>query len=768
MKGFHSARSASVLAAAYLAAHLPFLAPSLEDIDSINFALGLREFDVGRHQPHPPGYPLYIGLGRLSLAAIGAVAPALETIRAEALALAVWSALGGAAAIVAAWTLFAALDSSRRTALWGAALLAVAPLFWIAGLRPMSDLPGLALALSAQALVVRGMSDRPSLLAGAFLAGVSGGIRVQMIALTLPLLVFVAVRRRDAGTPPGAGGWLLTRAAAAFLAGMAAWVVPLVVASGGVDGYLRALASQAGEDFAWVDMLWANPTPRRLALSLHETLILPWSAVPLAIAVSAAAAGGAVHAFVRDRGRLLVPAVAFGPYVLFHLLFQETFTVRYALPVLPVMSWLAARGLSHSGAPGAAVAAALTVWAALVAVPGGIAYGREAHPAFRAIADMEQQARDAGPGPGAARPAAIYSHYSVRRPLQARAPRGVAVIEPPIQGEWLGMIDYWLRGGTGPVWFLADPRRTDLDSLDPHARRPTRYRWSVGERLELTGTRPLGVDWYRFDPPGWVAGNGWSLTPETAGVTRSLGTGLDRGPIEAYVRRGRGPMHLAVGGGYVDFREGTRQGAVDPVVFEMSIDRVPVATWTLEPGGAGRFLRFVDLPGGVPADSASRYATLVIAAHAAARDAPTPAVAIRQFDIQPAGTPIFAFGDGWHDEEYDNVTGRRWRWTSDRSVIRISPPRAVRLTLRGESPARYFDELPEVRVTAGGRTIGTRRPDEDFEWELLVPAEELAAAGGAVAIETDRVYLPAEAEGTADARRLGLRLFAIEVHPVSP
>ena len=767
MKGFRSARSASVLAAAYLAAHLPFLAPSLEDIDSINFALGLREFDVASHQPHPPGYPLYIGLGRLSLAAIGALAPAIETTRAEALALAVWSALGGAAAIVAAWALFAALDGSRRAALWGAVLLAVAPLFWIAGLRPMSDLPGLALALSAQALVLRGMSNRRSLLAGAFLAGVSGGIRVQMIALTLPLLVFAAARRPDDGTPRGSGVWLLTRVAPAFLAGTVVWAVPLVVASGGVDGYLRALAGQAGEDFAWVDMLWANPTPRRLALSLHETLILPWSAVPLAVAVGVAAAGGVVHAFVRDPGRLLLPAVAFGPYVVFHLLFQETFTVRYALPVLPVMSWLAARGLSHAGAPGTAAAAALSVWAALVAVPGGAAYGRDAHPAFRAIADMDEQAHDAARGPGAEGAAAIYSHYSVRRPLQARAPRGVPVVEPPIQGEWLGMMDYWLRGGTRPVWFLADPRRTDLDSLDPHARRPTRYRWSVGERPELTGTRPLGVDWYRFDPPGWLVGNGWSLTPETAGVTRSLGTGLDRGPIEAYVRRGRGPMHLAVGGGYVDFSEGSRQG-VDPVVFEMSIDAVPIATWTLEPDGAGRFLRFIDLPGGVPPDTASQYATLTIAAHAAVRGVPTPAVAIRQFDIQPAGTLIFAFADGWHDEEYDNVTGRRWRWTSDRSVIRISPPRAVRLTLRGESPARYFDELPEVRVTAGGRTIGTRRPGEDFEWEVSVPAEDLAAAGGAIAIETDRVYLPAQAEGTADARRLGLRLFAIEVHPVSP
>ena len=54
------------LAAVFLAAHLPFLPPTLEDIDSINFALGVRHFDVGQHQPHPPGYPVFIALGRIS------------------------------------------------------------------------------------------------------------------------------------------------------------------------------------------------------------------------------------------------------------------------------------------------------------------------------------------------------------------------------------------------------------------------------------------------------------------------------------------------------------------------------------------------------------------------------------------------------------------------------------------------------------------------------------------------------------------------------
>jgi hypothetical protein len=42
----------------------------------------------------------------------------------------------------------------------------------------------------------------------------------------------------------------------------------------------------------------------------------------------------------------------------------------------------------------------------------------------------------------------------------------------------------------------------------------------------------------------------------------------------------------------------------------------------------------------------------------------------------------------------------------------------------------------------------------------------MTRAGGAIAIETDRVYLPGIAEGTADKRHLGVRLFECYVDPV--
>lgn len=771
MKGFASGpyRAAAAIATVYFVLHLPFLASSLEDIDSTNFALGLRHFDVASHQPHPPGYPVFIALGRVSHAVVAAAMPSLPQMRVEALALAIWSAIGGAIAIVAAWALFARLDG-RSTAwpLWGAALLAVAPAFWITGLRPMSDMAGLAVALAAQALLLRGFTDRRSFVLGALLGGLAAGIRVQALLLTVPLFILTLSVQRGAGVV-----WLLTRPIAAFVIAGLAWAVPLLAASGGLDGYMRALGTQAGEDFAWVGMLLFEPTPRRLAFALFETFVMPWGALAVAVPVLAIAAVGFVVMALRQRRTLAVLTVAFAPYALFHLLFQETAHVRYAVPIMPAVVWLTATGAAsilgrqqsvpRSAALRATIAALpIAVLAVLRTIPVGIAYGGEAHPAYRAIGDIDREIA------GGARPAALFSHYSLRRPLQVRVPAGVRVVEPRRSYEWLDLVDYWLNDGSAPVWFLADPKRTDLALIDPRSRSDggqtlaTEYRWSVADRPELGGTRPMGVDWYRFDsPPGWFAAEGWSLTPETGGLAKATTMGVDRVPIDAYVRRRPGPMHAMVGVYHLG-------GAGDPPIdFALTIDDVVVERWTLDPAQGPGALRFIDLPAGLPAGP-GEYAHLSISARSAVAGRPTPPVAVRQFDIQSAGTLMYGFGEGWHEAEYDPPTGRRWRWTSERSVLRVVPATGVRLTVRGEwPPTRFSDPAPTIRITAGGREVATLQPEKMFEWSVAVPAAIVAAANGAVAIETDRVYLPGPAEGKGDERHLGLKLFEVRVD-ISP
>jgi hypothetical protein len=542
---------------------------------------------------------------------------------------------------------------------------------------------------------------------------------------------------------------------AAAAAGVLVWAVPLIVAAGGVEPYLRALGSQAGEDLTVIDLLWSNPTPRRLAFSLYETFVMPWGSVPLAIVVGVTAVAGAIEAAMRERRGLVLMVLAFAPYVVFHLLFQETVHVRYAMPALVPVAWLVARGAAATGRLAPAVHATVVGLAAVVSIAGARAYAAEVHPAFRAIADMEQAVPDE-------RPAAVFSHYAVRRSLQAAPPAGVTIVEPPLAREWLDLLAYWRSGGAARVWFLADARRTDLALIDPQSRRNvTRYEWRAGNRSELSGVRPGTVDWYRFDPPGWFAGEGWSLTPELGGLAQAAGLGVDRRPIEALVRRLNGAAIAVVGARHL--------GAVSGrgVWLSLNVDGRLVDRWPLDPSRGANMLRVLELPSGALAGDGP-YARVTITAAPSEPTAPMPPVAIRQFDIQPETGLIHAFDEGWHEAEYDNATGLRWRWTSERSVLRILPNQAVRLSLRGESPLKYFDAPPTVRVTGAGRVIAEFHPDDDFEWSLTIPSSDVALAGGRIAIETEPVYLPAVAEGSSDERRLGLRLYEIRVDQVLP
>jgi hypothetical protein len=205
----------------------------------------------------------------------------------------------------------------------------------------------------------------------------------------------------------------------------------------------------------------------------------------------------------------------------------------------------------------------------------------------------------------------------------------------------------------------------------------------------------------------------------------------------------------------------------DPVAdFEMALDDTVIDRWTLAVDQRN-FLRFLDLPGGIPAGEGD-YARLTVVARASGGAAGRPPVAVRQFDVQTSDRILYGYGPGWHEDEYVTETGARWRWASDRSVLQVrGPVQAIRLTLHGESPLRYFPESPTVKVTAAGRVIARLRPKAEFRWDVVVPADAIAASGGDIAIETDHVFVPAETEGSIDTRRLGLRIWECRVQPAA-
>ncbi len=364
---------ACALAAIFLVAHLWFLPSTLEDLDSMNFALGVRDFDPSKHQPHPPGYPVFIALGKVS----HAIWPS------EAGSLSLWSAVFGALSVFPLLVLFRNFetldrsapepDRERRAAL--ATLIAVAsPLFWFTSLRPMSDVTGLALALAAQACLATafvrrrlGAQSDPEtiaasgrmIVAGALIAGLAVGVRTQTVWLTLPLLALVLVDRAGRGAAGAILGSAMT-----FSIGVLVWAIPMVVASGGVGQYRAALAGQSAEQFQGLDIFLSNPTPRRMALGILASLVGPWALPPLGWAVVIVAFGGFLYLAWRSPRAAMLLLVAFVPYGVFHLIVQEAYS-RYALPLVPAVAYLAVRGLSLGGTMVATLGSAAIIIASL-------------------------------------------------------------------------------------------------------------------------------------------------------------------------------------------------------------------------------------------------------------------------------------------------------------------------------------------------------------------------------------------------------------------
>jgi hypothetical protein len=778
-------RFASVAAlgacAAFLAAHAAAGPGTLDDIDAVNFAMGVREFDVARHQPHPPGYPLFIALAKAGRYVVDlAGSPATPASPVEARALAWWSILGGALAAFPLVWLFRLVGRDDRLAV-GAMLLTLAcPLWWVTASRPLSDGIGLAAALGVQAVLAaafvrqRGWRDRdvPAdelvatgrlVVLGACLAGLVAGLRSQTVWLTLPLLVMVIADRAGRGAAAALVGSFVT-----FGIGVLAWLVPLVAVTGGPSAYVRALTSQAGEDFEGVDMLLTSTQPvRRFALNLFQTFVLPWASLPLAVVVLALAVLGLVAMLRTSRRDLVLVAGLGAPYAAFHLVFQENVTTRYALPLVPMVCLLAVRGAAAFWGPLALPsAAALVVWSLVVAGPALAAYANAPPPVFRVFESMGREGASERPVPVVAMHRRVATETRRAREWQGHAAFPWPVLASPRGYEWLELVKYWRDGGTSPVWFLAEARRTDLALVDPASRRlRTRAEWPFRRAEALVGgARPSEMDWWSIDsPPQWFLGEGWAVTPETSGIAERDGKGPALGGATAWIRPRPGPARILIGG--------RNLGGSGAVRFTLSLNGRSLDTWDAAPN-PGFFLRSLDLPEGslgAPAPGDSRYAEVVVRAAPADASAAPVRAAVEQFNLQPPDTVMFGYDTGFHEDEYDPRTGLRWRWASDRADLRVWPATGpVRVRISVESPLKTFGEAPIVTLRAGGRELVRLTPRDAFAIDVAVSAADLAAADGRLTLTTTLVFVPADHVSASDARRndrrrLGLRIFDVSV-----
>ncbi len=201
---------------------LPYRTRMLYNWDAVQFALALREYDIAKHQPHPPGYILYVLMGRLLNAWLHDPNAAYVTLAVAFSGLTTFTVYFLARAIY-----------DRGTAMVAATLLAVSPLFWFYGSVGLTY-AGEALAASTFAyFAYRALDGQPGRaeLAGLWL-GLIGGIRQPALIVLFPLWLVTTIRGPRPARSLGRGLVLMVAAAST-------WFVPMIWLTGGLERYLQ-------------------------------------------------------------------------------------------------------------------------------------------------------------------------------------------------------------------------------------------------------------------------------------------------------------------------------------------------------------------------------------------------------------------------------------------------------------------------------------------------------------------------------------------------
>ncbi len=244
---------AAAVAAFAALIRLPFAAQRLWDHDSIQFALGVERFDLAAHHPHPPGYPLYIGLLKL-LAAIGA-----EPLHGMVALSIVAGAVGAACMVLLAAHLFR--SKPLAAGLFAGLLYATNPLLWFYGELPLvyAVEGGLAVVIAYGA--VRMTDSRRAFLLTCASFALAGGLRQSTMVLLAPLFLYGVFR----GWRSGRLSWkAITAGAALAVAIVLAWLVPLWTLAGGVAAYRRIAAEHFSTLLPQTSILYGAGPPALL------------------------------------------------------------------------------------------------------------------------------------------------------------------------------------------------------------------------------------------------------------------------------------------------------------------------------------------------------------------------------------------------------------------------------------------------------------------------------------------------------------------------
>lgn len=317
-----------LLFAITIVTRIPFASNMLYHLDSVQYALGIDHYNLSMHQPHPPGYFLYVMLGKLVNYVVH------DPNRAFVLLSILFSGL----AVVAVYQLGRELFD-RQTALLAALLALTSPNLWFHGEVAMNYVVE-AFTSTAIALlcwqVARGKEDRIWLLATVL--AVAGGIRQNTPVFLLPLVLYsvrnVPIRKIAAAVLLCAGITLC-------------WVIPMVLMTGGLNEYIGAFQElwkfNTGHNSAFEKGLTALALCSR-ALFNFTTLSIGGGVVLLGLNLYYFIRNRHFEHFCSEQARFI--ALWMTPTFLFYLLiFIHPANPGYVLIILPPLLLLTAKSV---------------------------------------------------------------------------------------------------------------------------------------------------------------------------------------------------------------------------------------------------------------------------------------------------------------------------------------------------------------------------------------------------------------------------------------
>lgn len=217
-----------------------FRAEYLVHMDSINFALGVIDYDPVVHQPHPPGYFLYIMLGKALSYFTGDPVTALLII----------SIIASVAAVVFIYLLsYEWFD--RKAAIFSGLLFLTSPFTWFYGTVALTYIVEFCL-VSLVGLFCWYLSTGRTqfLVPAAIVLGLAVGFRQSSILFLAPICLY-SLRKLEIKY------WFT--AIVVFAVTVCAWFVPMLLASGGSDVYFTALND-----------LWSRVASARTVFAIAE------------------------------------------------------------------------------------------------------------------------------------------------------------------------------------------------------------------------------------------------------------------------------------------------------------------------------------------------------------------------------------------------------------------------------------------------------------------------------------------------------------------